>query len=360
MKSGWRAPGRVNLIGEHTDYNGGLVLPFAVPWGVTAEVTSRGDGIVEVRSTRRPDRVAVPLDGLRPGRPDGWAAYAVGVPWVLREDGHPIGGVTIELDSDLPEGAGLSSSAALEAAVASALNDLFGLGLTRPELARVAQRAENDFAGVPTGILDQSASLLSLEGHAVLIDTADMSGRPVPFDLAAAGLELLIVDTGVTHTHASSDYRVRREECVRAASLLGVASLTGLPAGTRTGDPVLDRRIRHVGTENERVLATVERLTAGDPRAVGPLLTASHASLRDDYEVSWPEADLAVEAAERAGALGGRMVGGGFGGSVIALVERSRAAAVRAAVETAYTGKGLPPPSFLAATPAPGAHRLDN
>ncbi|WP_307829417.1 galactokinase [Actinomadura viridis] len=360
METAWWAPGRINLIGEHTDYNGGLVLPFAVPWGVTARVAGRPDGTVRVSSAQRPGReVTVPLEELRPGTPDGWASYAAGVLWALRRAGHPVGGVSIRLDSDLPEGAGLSSSAALECAVAAALDDLWALGLTRVELARVAQRAENDFAGAPTGILDQSAAMLARAGHAVLIDTRDLASTLVPFDLAAAGLRLLIADTGVAHEHRTGGYRARREECERAARALGVPVLGDAPPGARTGDPVLDRRIRHVRTENARVRETVDLLAGGRVRAIGPLLTASHASLRDDYEVSWPEADLAVERALAAGALGARMVGGGFGGSVIALVEEAASTTVRTSVEAAFKAEGHGAPRFLSATPAPGAHRLN-
>ncbi|MFC9975836.1 galactokinase [Spirillospora sp. NPDC127200] len=343
MKRTWRAPGRVNLIGEHTDYNGGLVLPFAVPWGVTAEAAARDDGVLELRSDRYPDRpVTVRPEDLRPGTPDGWAAYAAGVVWALRRDGRPVGGAGIRLESDLPEGAGLSSSAALECAVAGALNDLYGLGLDAAGLARVAQRAENDFVGAPTGILDQSASLFGRAGHAVLIDTRDLARTPVPFDLAAAGLRLLIIDTGVAHAHLTGGYGDRRRECERAAETLGVPLLSDLAAPAPTGDAVLDRRVRHVVTENARVRRTVELLGAGAPREVGALLTASHASLRDDYEVSWPEADRVVEAALAAGALGARMVGGGFGGSVIALVDEHAAGAVGEAARRAL-GPDAPP-----------------
>ncbi len=361
----WAAPGRVNLIGEHTDYNGGFVLPFALPHRVVVAAARRADGVLAVRSAQAPgEPVRVPLAGLTPGRVPGWAAYAVGPAWALRTAGYAVGGADLLVDGDVPQGAGLSSSAALECAVISALDELYGLGLARPDLARLAQRAENDFVGMPCGIMDQSAALLCAEGHALFLDCRSLESRPVPLDLAARGLALLVIDTRVKHELTDSGYADRRAACEEAARTLGVEHLRQITpeeldaALGRLPDP-LRRRVRHVVTENARVLDVVARLDAGDLDAVGPLLSASHASLRDDYEVSCPELDAAVDAALAAGALGARMTGGGFGGCAIALVDAGRRDAVAAAVREEFAARGFPEPRFLAVTPAAGAARLD-
>jgi galactokinase len=358
----WRAPGRANLIGEHTDYNQGWVLPFALDLGVTVAAGRRGDDVLAIRSRQAPGAPAdLPLAALAPGAVTGWAAYPAGVAWALREAGHPLaGGASLAVDSDLPPGAGLSSSAALECAAALALDGLHGLGLPRPALATLAQRAENDFVGVPSGIMDQSASLLSRAGHALLLDCRTGATTGVPLDPAASGLALLIVDTRARHALGDGRYAQRRRECERAAALLGVASLRDVtsPADLgRLADPVLRRRARHVITENARVEQTVALLTGGDLAGVGGLLYASHASLAGDFEVSWPEADLAVDAAMAAGALGARMMGGGFGGSVLALVPAGQRA-VSAAITAEFTRRGWPPPAFFPAVPSAGAFRL--
>ena len=358
----WVAPGRANLIGEHTDYNQGLVLPFALDLGVTVAASRRGDGMLAIRSRQAPGAPAdLPLAALAPGAVTGWAAYPAGVAWVLREDGHPLaGGASLAVDSDLPQGAGLSSSAALECAAALALDGLHGLDLPRPELATLAQRAENDFVGVPSGIMDQSASLLSRAGHALLLDCRTGVTADVPLDPAAAGLALLIVDTGARHALGDGRYAQRRRECERAAALLGVGSLRDVTSPAEAGrlaDPVLRRRARHVVTENGRVNQAVALLADGDLAGVGALLYASHASLRDDFEVSWPEADVAVDAAMAAGALGARMMGGGFGGSALALVPAGQRA-VSAAITAEFARRGWPPPAFLPAVPSAGAFRL--
>jgi galactokinase len=356
----WRAPGRVNLIGEHTDYNDGLVLPFALREGVTVTAARRDDGVFELRSLQSPSpaRVTDPV----PGSVDGWAAYAVGVAWSLRTAGYPVGGASVLIDADLPQGAGLSSSAALECAVAVALCDLYGIEVPRPELARIAQRAENDFVGMPCGIMDQSASLLCTEDHALLLDCRSGLSAQVPLDLSGHGLTLLVIDTGAEHELVDGGYASRRTACEKAAESLGVPALRDVTdlAGAlrRLGDPVLRRRTQHVVTENHRVEATAGLLRAGAVGEVGALLTASHLSLRDQFEVSWPEADVAVEEAVRAGARGARMVGGGFGGSVIALVPAERVERVREAVRTAYASRGWPEPHFLDAAPSAGARRL--
>ena len=353
----WVAPGRVNLIGEHTDYTGGFALPLAVGRYVRVEAV-RGPGLV-ARSAQvdEPVRVAE----LVPGAVRGWAAYPAGVLWALREAGHPVGGLEISVDGDLPLGAGLSSSAALACAVALAASDLYELGLDRAELARVARRAENDFVGVPTGAMDQLAVLFGAEGHALLLDTRALSVEPVPLDLGRYGLALLVIDTGAPHTLVTSGYGDRQRECAQATELLGVPALRDVTdAAAVDGLPEpLDRRVRHVVTENARVLKVAATLRGGaDPRAIGPALTASHLSLRDDYEVSAPQLDTAVEAALAAGAYGARMTGGGFGGSAIALIDADRADAVQQAVSAAFAQVGHVPPSIFPVKAAGGAHRV--
>ncbi|HEV2452400.1 MAG TPA: galactokinase [Streptosporangiaceae bacterium] len=356
----WHAPGRVNLIGEHTDYNDGWVLPFALGQGVRAAAARRDGGMLELHSRQAPDQgVRVAVGSLVPGAVRGWAAFAAGVAWSLREAGHDVAGARIAFDSDLPPGAGLSSSAALACAAAMALAGLYGLDIPRPDLASAARRAENEFAGIPCGVMDQSASLRCLRGHALLLDCRSLEASQIPFDPAASGLELLVLDTKARHEHAESGYAGRRRACERAAALLGVPALRDVaaPAAAERGlaDPLLRRRARHVITENQRVHATVALLRAGSPAAIGPLLTASHRSLRDDFEVSWPQADAAVEAALAAGALGARMMGGGFGGSVIALVPSSRAAGLVAAVRDEFRRRGWPEPGVVPASPQAGA-----
>ncbi len=358
----WHAPGRANLIGEHTDYNDGFVLPFALGQGVRAAASPRGDGVLEVWSAQASGgRVTVDLDGLAPGRVTGWAAYPAGVAWALREAGHPAGGASIAFDSDLAEGAGLSSSAAIECATAVALTGLYGLDVPRAELARLAQHAENDFVGVPCGIMDQSASMLCVRGHALLLDCRSLQTTQVPFDPAAAGLELLVLDTRVQHALGDSGYTDRRRACERAAALLGVPALRDVtdPAMLdRLADPVLRRRARHVVTDDERVQVVDQLLRDGATAEVGPVLTASHRSLRDDFEISWPEADVAVDTALAAGALGGRMMGGGFGGSVIAMVPAGAADRAVAAVRDEFARRGWAAPQVVPAAPADGAGRL--
>jgi galactokinase len=351
----WRGPGRVNLIGEHTDYNDGFVLPFAVPWGVSAAVTPRTDQtirLLSLQSSGAPITLATRDDA------EGWARYAVGVLAML---GDRVAGADIAVDGDVPQGAGLSSSAALEVAVASALNDVHGLGLTPMEIALLSQKAENDFVGMPCGIMDQAASALSEEGHALFLDCRSLASRNIPLDLAADGLRLLIIDTQVHHEHAGGEYAKRRAECESAARKLGVPALrdvTDLAAALDRLSGDERKRVMHVVTENHRVEALIGLLRAGQVTEIGALLNASHLSLRDQYEVSSPELDVAVEAAFRGGARGARMTGGGFGGSAIALVPEDRLDSVEKSVSAAYAERGFQPPRFLAATPAQGAHRL--
>jgi galactokinase len=361
----WAAPGRVNLIGEHTDYNDGFVLPLALPHRVVAAAGRNDADRIRVQSRQRgSERAEIALDDLKPGAVDGWAAYVAGVVWALRERGHPVAGVDLLVDGDVPAGAGLSSSAALECAVALAADDVFGLGIDRPTLARLAQRAENDFVGMPCGIMDQSASLLCREGHALFLDTRTLDVDQVPLDLEAAGLALLVVDTRAPHRLVEGEYAARRSDCERAAAVLGVPFLRdvgvdALPAALqRLDDDTTRRRVRHVVTENARVVEVVDLLRTGRVQEIGPLLTASHASLRDDFEVTVAELDTAVEAALEAGALGARMTGGGFGGCVIALVAADATDAVAGAVRRAFAGRRFTAPEAFVTRAAPGAQRL--
>ena len=362
----WAAPGRVNVIGEHTDYNGGFVLPVAMEHTTRAAVARRDDGRVAFASLQG-DGVVVELGvaELAPGRPDGWAGYPAGVVLGLRD--RLAGGVSILVDTDVPVGAGLSSSAALTCSVALALSDLVAPELRREDLVELARSAENDFVGAPTGILDQSASVLCTAGHALFLDTRDRTSEQVPLDLAAAGLALLVVDSGVTHDHAEGGYGDRRRECEQAAERLAVAllrdiddvaALQPLADGTPEGE-VLLRRARHIVTENARVLEVVAALRGdADPRAIGPVLTAGHESLRDDFEISVPLLDAIVEAALEAGAHGARLVGGGFGGSAIALVDTDALDAVVAAVAARFAREGAAPPRTFVTVPSAGARRL--
>ncbi|MFC9795914.1 galactokinase [Streptomyces sp. NPDC127584] len=361
----WAAPGRVNLIGEYTDFNDGFVLPLALPHTAVAAVSRRDDGILRLHSADVDGGIVqLAVDSLTPLSGGGWAAYPAGVVWALRAAGHPVTGADVHLASTVPTGAGLSSSAALEVVTALALDELFGLGLSRPELARLAQRAENDFVGVPCGVMDQMASACAVEGHALYLDTRDLSYRQVPFDLAREGLCLLVVDTRVKHALGDGAYAERRAGCEAGARALGARALRDVGAAhlpealARLADGTVRRCVRHVVTDNARVERTIALLDAGDTRAVGPVLTEGHASLRDDLRVSCAELDLVVATANAAGALGARMTGGGFGGSAVVLVEADRADAVAAAVGKAFAEAGLAAPGIFPAVPSAGARRL--
>jgi galactokinase len=362
----WSAPGRVNVIGEHTDYNGGLCLPVALPHRTSVAVRRRDDGELRLVSAQDAERWQGHVEAMGPGRVHGWAAYVAGVVWALRQDGVPVPGLDVAVDSVVPVGAGLSSSAALECAVALALADLVGLDTDdagRRRLAAACVRAENEVAGAPTGGMDQAAALRCTAGHALLLDCRSGEAEQVPFDLAACGLTLLVIDTRAPHRLVDGQYAARRSACEDAAAALGVAYLRDVSPGAGL-DEVLGalpaeqrRRVRHVVTEIDRVTQLVALLRAGRVREIGPLLDASHASLRDDYEVSSVELDVAVESARAAGALGARMTGGGFGGSAIALVETADVKRVGAAVAEAFSHKGLGRPVLLEATPSAGAAR---
>jgi galactokinase len=359
----WSAPGRVNLIGEHTDYNQGFVLPFALPHR-TAVGVARSDGPRwTVWSEAENQSTTFDLKDLRPGGLPGWVGYVAGVVWALREAGVAVPYARLAITSDVPVGAGLSSSAALECSVLAALLELARASDLVP-LARwpaLAQRAENAYVGVPCGIMDQSASTLCRSGHALFLDCRTLAVEQVPFDLATAGLAMLIVDTHAPHRHSDNEYAARRSACEAAASALGLPSLRevdDLPSALAAlPDDMMRRRVRHVATENQRVLATVSLLRSGAAADIGPLLTASHASLRDDYEVTVAELNVAVDAALAAGALGARMTGGGFGGCIIALVRVGDAGIIADAVSAAFAGNRFTPPSFFVATPSDGAAR---
>ncbi|MFJ4921266.1 galactokinase [Streptomyces sp. NPDC088725] len=363
----WAAPGRVNLIGEYTDFNDGFVMPLALPHTAVAAVSRRTDGVLRVHSADVSQGVVqLRLDALEPLSDTGWAAYPAGVVWALREAGHPVTGADIHLSSTVPTGGGLSSSAALEVVTATALNDLYELGLSASQLAVLAQRAENDFVGVPCGIMDQMASACCTEGNALYLDTRDLSQRQVPFDLAAQGLQLLVVDTRVKHALGDGAYAERRAGCEAGARALGVRALRDVPyaelpsALERLADEGenVRRYVRHVVSDDHRVEQVIALLDAGDVRAVGPVLVEGHVSLRDDLRVSCPELDLVVSSATAAGALGARMTGGGFGGSAIVLVEEATAAVVSKAVTEAFAAAGHTAPRIFPAVPSQGARRV--
>ncbi len=398
----WSAPGRVNLIGEHTDYNDGFVLPFAIQHRTHVAARTRDDGRIRVASTFDGATVEVALDDLDdlfPGRRDEiveWARYPLGVAWALlaagddREDPldgrdagvHPesrpsdafspsgsgqdvrggVTGVDLAFASDVPVGAGLSSSAAIEGATATALADLWALDLDRIALARAGRTAENDAVGAPTGIMDQMAAMLGQPDAAIFLDCRTLDANVVDLGFARAGLELVVIDTGVKHSHATGGYGERRAACERGAAAMGVPALrdVGIDDLEQVRDRVDDvtfRRVRHVVTENQRVLDTVRTLREQGPTAIGELLVASHASMRDDFEISVPELDTAVEAALGAGAVGARMTGGGFGGAAIALVAHDRVQQVTDATLAAFAASGFAAPTIFTVVPSAGAGR---
>ena len=308
--------------------------------------------------------VEVAVDNLKPGTMNGWAAYVLGVIWALEQAGAKITGADLLIDSDVPIGAGLSSSAALECSVALALHDLYELPLSRQELALVAQRAENKYVGVPTGIMDQTASLLCTSGHALFLDTRTFEVRQVPLDLKPVGLTLLVVNTGVKHALGNSAYADRVRDCRRAAEELHVPALRDVApenmaaALAQITDDVVRRRARHVISEQGRVLKVVGLLESGRPAEIGPVLSAGHLSLRDDYEVSCAELDAVVDVALASGALGARMTGAGFGGSAVVLVELAKAKAVTIAVGKAFAARGFSPPQTIEIVAGDGAARI--
>lgn len=361
----WSAPGRVNLIGEHTDYNEGFVLPFAINRRTVVALALRDDRLARVASSFADEVVEIDLAELSPEHLRGWSAYPLGVAWALGERGADltaVPGFDIFIESDVPVGAGLSSSAAIECAVAIALNDVWRLRLDRPSLALVGQLAENRVVGAPTGIMDQSASLLGQKDSAVFLDCRSLESEIIDLGFAAAGLVLLIIDTGVSHSHATGGYAERRASCELGARMLGVESLRDLsvddlPRARELLDDVTFRRVRHVVTENQRVLDTVATLKESGPGAIGDLLDASHRSMRDDFDISVRELDLAVETAQANGAIGARMTGGGFGGAAIALIASGDLSRLQVAIDGAFAEHGFGQPDTFVVTAAKGASR---
>lgn len=351
-----RAPGRINLIGEHTDYNHGFAMPIALEHATTVRFDVGGSDTVTLRSDRD-DQEATFHVGVQPGDVEGWAAYPAGVLWALAEAGHPVVGGTMSVTSDVPIGAGLSSSAALECAVLLAMNAATEMQLDVLEVARIAQRGENDFVGAPTGLLDQLASLHGAMDTALLIDFVDLSVRPVAFDPAERGLALLVVNSNAPHRHSSGEYASRRQSCADAARVLGVSSLrhAAIDDLPRIEDDVDRRRARHILTENERVLQCARALADADFATVGQLMTQSHESMRDDFEITTPHIDLIADSAQRHGALGARMTGGGFGGCVVALVPADGVDRISAGIEADVAAGDYPAPTIFTARAGAGA-----
>lgn len=364
-----RAPGRVNLIGEHTDYNHGLVLPVALPHATYAAMAPRTDGRIRIGSLEEATPWSGSLEDVGPGSVDGWAAYAAGVLWAMREDGYGVPGVDLLVHGTVPLGAGLSSSAALECSVALAACGLLGVepdAGVRQRLVAACMRAETEVAGAPTGGMDQTVSLLASAGSALLIDFDVAAGtegatQDVALGLDDAGLALLVTDTRVSHALVDGGYAARRADCEAAAEALGVPSLrrASLTEVEGLDDERVRRRARHIVTEIDRVRATVAALGAGDWQGVGRAFRDSHVSMRDDFEISCPELDVAVTTAVEAGAIGARMTGGGFGGSSIALVPVERVDAAVRAIDAAFVAAGFGPPQHLRAVPSTAADLVD-
>lgn len=351
------APGRVNLIGEHIDYSEGFVLPFAIKDRTNVAIRRRDDSAVRIASAQRRNKVVtVDINNVKPGLKGEWERYALGVLWSMGVKT----GVDLMIDGHVPLGAGLSSSAALECSVATAVNHLFDMGFSLEDLARLTQKAENQYVGVPCGIMDQSVSLMATTGSALLLDCRDLSTRNIPFDVASSGLELLIIDTQAHHALTDGGYAERRASCESVAAKLGIKSMrelsmAQLDSAKESLTQVEYIRARHAVSEMQRVLDCVEALSKSDFVKVGELINQSHASLRDDYTVSCPELDTAVDAALAAGAFGSRMVGGGFGGSAIALIEASKTEETIKAVEKAFADKKFKAPRFFTSLPSQGA-----
>lgn len=360
------APGRINLIGEHLDYNGGRSLPMALPLATFAAVRLRSDDAVTIGSLQQDEPWTGELDGLGPGQVDGWPAYVAGVLWAMRQRGVEVPGLDVLVDGHVPLGAGLSSSAALECSVALAVGAALGHPDTeanRHQLVEDCIRAEREVAGAPTGGMDQTISLLAQEGHALLLDSATGAITLVPWRAGDSGLSVLVVDTRASHELNDGGYASRRASCEDAARQLGVGLLAEVADADAAlerlaGDEVTRRRARHVFTEIERVAAAVRSLEAADFKAFGARLTESHASLRDDFEVSCVELDVVVETCLANGALGARMTGGGFGGSAIALLPDTAVAATSDALRAEFAQRQWSEPRFWRATPSAGARVL--
>ncbi len=358
------APGRVNLIGEHTDYNGGNVLPMAIDMGTTCAVSRRADGRFGLHS----HQVNGPIATIDPATFDrtaanGWLGYVVGALAIAEARGWFTGGVDLSIDADLPLGAGLSSSASLECAVLCAVIALGGADVAPMEVALAAQQVEHEYAHVPCGIMDQAASMLAQPGSALLLDSATLESRAIPLHLDRLGLQVLLIDTNVRHDLADGAYADRRAACERAAAALGVTHLAEIPLREISRIDALPeveaRRARHVITEQARVADAVQAFAESDAPALGRAFSGSHTSLSRDYEVSCPELDIAVSAAVVGGAAAARMTGGGFGGNVVTLCRPDAVARVQDSVRQALTRDGLAAPTFRIVSPAGGARRID-
>ncbi|HIW63849.1 MAG TPA: galactokinase [Candidatus Stackebrandtia excrementipullorum] len=365
----WAAPGRINVLGEHTDYNGGFVMPYAIPFYTVAAASRSQSPTWQVWSQATGETVTFGTGRVREQLPrsqavDGWASYVAGVVWALKHmTGEPVGGARIALSSNVPVGAGLSSSAALSMSVLLALCDLYDLDVSDERKVLIAQFAENEYVGAPTGILDQTASLQSRPGSTLFMDCRSQVVEQLPFPLEETGLEMVVVDTRTPHRHSDGDYAERRGDCELAVEHLGVDSLRDVVRGQLLSLPdlLMKRRVRHVLSENRRTLAAAERLRAGerDLRFIGELMLESHVSLATDFEVTVPQLDHTVNAALRGGAWGARMTGGGFGGSVICLVNGDRRDAMCEEITRQASQRGYDEPKFYLAIPSEGAHRLE-
>jgi len=359
----WSAPGRVNLIGEHTDYNLGFVLPFAINRRTYAAISLRDDNQVRVASAFSPDSHEVELGAITKNPANDWAAYPFGAAWAVAKLSNLSGqGFDAYFESDVPVGAGLSSSAAIECSTALALNELWQANLTRSQLARAGQLAENEIVGAPTGIMDQSASLLGERDHAVFLDCKSLEAQAIELGFDREGLELMIIDTQVSHRLTDGGYATRRAACELGASQMNVTSLrelseSDLAKAEEIMDDVTFRRVRHIVTENKRVLETVANLKQHGPKSIGALLNASHVSMRDDFEISIDELDTAVDVAVRHGAIGARMTGGGFGGAAIALAPIEKVSEITLAVLAEFELLGYGKPNIFAVTADQGARR---
>ncbi|MBV8927620.1 MAG: galactokinase [Mycobacteriaceae bacterium] len=346
----YAAPGRINLIGEHTDYNLGFALPIALPERTSVTFVPDGTDVITLRSDRQHGETRIALD-TAPEDVSGWAGYVAGVVWALRQGGHRLTGGAMSVAGGVEMGAGLASSAALQCAALGAMLTATGVAIDRVEQARIAQRAENDYVGAPTGLMDQIAALFGEERRALFIDFRDVTVRPVPFDPDVSNVVLLLINSRAPHRHAGGEYSARRASCERAAADLGVSSLRdvqdrGLSALDEVTDPADARRARHVLTENRRVVDLVGALDDRDFIEGGRILTASHASMRDDFQITTHHIDLIADTCVQSGALGARMTGGGFGGCVIALVPVGQAGAVSAAVRGAVGDAGYNAPTI--------------
>ena len=358
----WSAPGRVNLIGEHTDYNEGFVLPFAIDRRTYAAVGLRSDQLARIASSFAGEVIEFEISKISKGSVAGWSAYPLGVAWALMQAGATSKGFDLYVESNVPVGAGLSSSAAIECSVALALNDLWGAGLSKNVLAKVGQRAENEIVGAPTGIMDQTASLFGQADHAVFLDCRTLDAKATALSLEENGLEIWVMDTRVAHRLTDGGYAARRASCEKATELLGVSSLRdvtveSLEASKHLLDDVVYKRAKHVVTENERVQQTVKLLAESGPRSIGQLMIDSHSSMRDDFQISITELDVAVETALSEGAIGSRMTGGGFGGAAIALIESQKAASLTKAVIEKFQKEGFEKPEIFKVIPDAGAKR---